>query len=190
MERVLEIGVFWDVYYEHCTYFTRGSLARLFRASGFDVTGLYKAYDDQYLMIEAKPASGPTTARLPQEDDLASTAALVKKFSKEVDRRLEELAAASERWRRSGQKVAIWGSGSKCVSLMCSIDLGDSLQAIVDINPHKHGKFLAGSGREIQSPDSLAALRPDAVIIMNSIYTEEIRHELASRGLKPELLPL
>ena len=190
MERVLETGVFWDVYYEHCTYFTRGSLARLFRATGFDVTGLYKAYDDQYLMIEARPAPGPTTARLPQEDDLAATAALVKNFSQQVEQRLQELAVAAHRWRRSGQKVAIWGSGSKCVSLLCSIDLGDTLQAIVDINPHKHGKFLAGSGREIQSPDALTALRPDAVIIMNSIYTEEIRHELATRGLEPELLPL
>jgi len=190
MERVLQTGVFWDVYYEHCTYFTRGSLARLFRAAGFDVIGLYKAYDDQYLMIEAKPAPGPTPSRLPQEDDLASTAALVRRFSKEVELRLQELAAAAQRWRRSGQKVAIWGSGSKSVSLMSSVDLGDTLQAIVDINPHKHGKFLAGSGREIQSPDALTALRPDAVIIMNSIYTEEIRHELASRGLKPELLPL
>ena len=190
MERVLETGVFWDVYYEHCTYFTRGSLARLFRATGFDVTGLYKAYDDQYLMIEARPAPGPTTTRLPQEDDLAATAALVKNFSQQVEQRLQELAVAAHRWRRSGQKVAIWGSGSKCVSLMCSIDLGDTLQAIVDINPHKHGKFLAGSGREIQSPDALTALRPDAVIIMNSIYTEEIRHELATRGLEPELLPL
>ena len=190
MERVLETGVFWDVYFELCTYFTRGSLARLFRATGFDITGLYKAYDDQYLMIEARPASEPTTARLPQEDDLAATAALVKSFSQQVEQRLRELAVAAQRWRRSGQKVAIWGSGSKCVSLLCSIDLGDTLQAIVDINPHKHGKFLAGSGREIQSPDALTALRPDAVIIMNSIYTEEIRHELATRGLEPELLPL
>lgn len=190
MERVLDAGVFWDIYYEHCTYFTRGSLARLFRATGFDVTGLYKAYDDQYLMIEAQPASAPTTARLPQEDDLASTAALVKSFSQRVEDCLLELSVAAHRWRRSGQKVAIWGSGSKCVSLMCSVDLGDTLQAIVDINPHKHGKFLAGSGREIQSPDALTALRPDAVIIMNSIYTEEIRHELAARGLEPELLPL
>jgi hypothetical protein len=190
MERVLETGVFWDVYYEHCTYFTRGSLARLFRATGFDVTGLYKAYDDQYLMIEARPAPGATTPRLPQEEDRATTAALVKNFSKQVEQRLQELAVAAHRWRRSGQKVAIWGSGSKCVSLMCSIDLGDTLQAIVDINPHKHGKFLAGSGLEIQSPDALTALRPDAVIIMNSIYTEEIRHELATRGLEPELLPL
>jgi hypothetical protein len=190
MERVLETGVFWDVYYEHCTYFTRGSLARLFRASGFDVEGLYKAYDDQYLMIEAKPVAGPTTATLPQEADLASTAALVGEFRKQVDNRLQELSEAAHRWRRSGQKVAIWGSGSKCVALMSSVELGDALQAVVDINPHKHGKFLAGSGWEIEGPDALTALRPDAVIIMNSIYTEEIRHELATRGLRPELLPL
>jgi C-methyltransferase C-terminal domain/Methyltransferase domain len=190
MERVLETGVFWDVYYEHCTYFTRGSLARLFRAEGFDVQRLYKVYDGQYLMIEAIPTDGPTNARLPQEDDLATTAALVKKFQKEVDNRLAKLSAAADRWRRSGQKVAIWGSGSKCVSLMCSLDLGDSLRAIVDINPHKYGKFLAGSGWEIQGPDALAEVRPDAVIIMNSIYTEEIRHELATRGLQPQLLPL
>jgi hypothetical protein len=73
---------------------------------------------------------------------------------------------------------------------MCSLDFGDSLQAIVDINPHKQGKFLAGSGWEIASPDALTSLRPDAVIVMNSIYTQEIRHELATRGLQPELLPL
>jgi hypothetical protein len=190
MERVLQTGVFWDIYYEHCTYFTRGSLARLFRAEGFDVQRLYKAYDDQYLMIEAKPATGPTVATLPQEDDLVATAALVQNFTKEVDNRLQELAAAAHGWQRSGQTVAIWGSGSKCVSLMSSLQLGDSLRAIVDINPHKHGRFLAGSGWEIQNPDALTALRPDAVIIMNSIYTEEIRHELATRGLQPRLLPL
>jgi len=190
MERVLEQGVFWDVYYEHCTYFTRGSLARLFRASSFDVRDLYKAYDGQYLMIEAAPTDRPTAARLPQEDDLAATAALVGKFRAEVDNRLHELTEAAHRWRRSGQTVAIWGSGSKCVSLMSSLELGDALQAIVDINPHKHGKFLAGSGWEIEGPDALAALRPDAVVIMNSIYTEEIRHELATRGLQPQLVPL
>jgi hypothetical protein len=114
----------------------------------------------------------------------------VRKFTKEVDNRLRELSEAAHRWRRSGQTVAIWGSGSKCVSLMSSMELGDTLQAIVDINPHKHGKYLAGSGWEIEGPDALTALRPDAVIIMNSIYTEEIRHELATRGLRPELLPL
>jgi SAM-dependent methyltransferase len=190
MERILEQGVFWDIYYEHCTYFTRGSLARVFRAAGFDVLSLYKAYDGQYLMLEARPASGRTTPRLPQEHDLPLIAALVQQFKSRVAARLQELGAAAARWRNLERKVAIWGSGSKCVSLISSLQLGNELQAVVDINPHKHGKFLAGSGREIVGPDALTALRPDVVLIMNSIYTDEIRHELTARGLTPQLVPL
>ena len=55
-ERVLLEAAFWDIYYEHCSYFTPGSLARLFRRTGFEPRRLWKAYDDQYLMIEARPA--------------------------------------------------------------------------------------------------------------------------------------
>jgi hypothetical protein len=190
MERILEHGVFWDVYYEHCTYFTRGSLARLFRESGFDVVELYKAYGGQYLMLEARPAPGRTARRLAQENDLEHTARLIGDFRARVRARLQELADITERVRRSGQTLAIWGSGSKCVSLIGSLNLGDELTAVVDINPHKHGRFLAGSGREIESPDTLRARRPDVVLLMNSIYTEEVRGELAARGLRPQLVPL
>lgn len=190
MERVLQQGAFWDIYYEHCTYFTRGSLARLFRSSGFDVRRLYKAYDDQYLMLEARPAPGPTAAALAQEDDLATTASLIERFERQVGERLQSLAEIIARYRASGHRLAIWGSGSKCVSLVGSLHLGPELVAVVDINPHKHGKFLAGSGLEIVSPDALSALRPDVVLVMNSIYTEEIRRDLAARTLHPELIAL
>ena len=37
VKRVLDEVAFWDVYYEHCSYFSLGSLARLFRRSGFEV---------------------------------------------------------------------------------------------------------------------------------------------------------
>ncbi len=55
--RVLREGAFWDVYYEHCSYFTPGSLARLFRRTGFDVTDVRLDYDDQYILVEARPAA-------------------------------------------------------------------------------------------------------------------------------------
>ena len=57
MERVLVKSAFWDIYYEHCSYFTGGSLTRLFRRTGFVPHRLWKAYDDQYVMIEARPGS-------------------------------------------------------------------------------------------------------------------------------------
>ena len=55
--RVLEDAAFEDIYYEHCSYFTPGSLARLFRHCGFEVTDLYRAYGDQYLLIDARPVA-------------------------------------------------------------------------------------------------------------------------------------
>jgi SAM-dependent methyltransferase len=56
--RVLEEEAFWDVYYEHCSYFSMGSLARVFRATGFDVVDVRREYSDQYLTIEARPCDG------------------------------------------------------------------------------------------------------------------------------------
>jgi hypothetical protein len=187
---VLRDGAFWDIYYEHCTYFTLGSLSRLFRATAFDVTALSKAYDGQYLLLDARPATGPTQPSLPEENDLAETAALVRDFGKRADARMSELKEAVKRWKSTGSRFAIWGSGSKCVSLISKLGEGAQPDAIVDVNPHKHGKFLAGSGYEIRSPGALTTVRPDAVVIMNSIYTEEIRADLEKRGLRPELVAL
>jgi hypothetical protein len=61
---------------------------------------------------------------------------------------------------------------------------------IVDINPYRHGKFLAGSGKRISSPRALREYRPDVVIAMNPIYCQEIQQELESMGLSPELMAL
>jgi hypothetical protein len=190
MERVLSDCAFWDIYYEHCTYFTRGSLARLFRATGFDVTSLYKVYDEQYLVLNALPAAGPTTATLPEEDDLEEISHLVEQFKQRVGERVSGLAQSARTWRAQGKRMAIWGSGSKCVALLSALGADANPDAIVDVNPHKHGKFLAGSGYQISSPDALETIRPDVVLIMNAIYTDEIRADLARRGLHPELVGL
>ena len=52
--------------------------------------------------------------------------------------------------------MVVWGSGSKAVGYLTTLGLRDEIAAVVDINPHKHGKFLAGTGHEIVGPDALA----------------------------------
>jgi len=61
---------FEDIYYEHCSYFSPGSLARLFRSCDFDVVELTCDFDDQYIILVAKPSAGPTEPRHALEDDL------------------------------------------------------------------------------------------------------------------------
>jgi SAM-dependent methyltransferase len=40
MSRILNEVAFWDIYYEHCSYFTTGAIARLFGHAGFKVLEL------------------------------------------------------------------------------------------------------------------------------------------------------
>jgi hypothetical protein len=61
---------------------------------------------------------------------------------------------------------------------------------VVDINPKKHGKFIAGCGVEIVSPSRLTEVRPDAVIVANPVYRSEIEGVLRGLGLACELVTL
>lgn len=190
VQRVLREQAFWDIYYEHCSYFSLGSLARLFRACGFDVIELAKDFDDQYLLIVASPAAGPTRATLPQEDDLAALAADVSDFTARVRTRIEGLRAQVQNARRAGGKIGIWGSGSKCVSFLSTVGVADDVTAVIDINPYRQGKFLAGSGKQVVAPESLKSDPLDVIFVMNPIYTAEIRAQLSAMGLNCALVPV
>ena len=64
----------------------------------------------------------------------------------------------------------------------------DVVTRVVDINPHKQGKHLAGTGQRIVAPAALADDPPDLVVVMNPIYRDEIAADLARQGLTPELV--
>jgi SAM-dependent methyltransferase len=188
--RVLKEGAFWDIYYEHCSYFSAGSLARLFRAARLNVTDLERDYDDQYLVIGSRPVSEPTPAALPLEADLGEIADLVSRFPATV-------SAQIEKWRRCildivsrNKRVVLWGSGSKGVAFLTTLGIGGEVEYVVDINPYRQGKFMPGTAHPIVSPQFLVDFQPHYVIIMNAIYTDEIGNNLRQLGLTPELLPV
>jgi SAM-dependent methyltransferase len=180
--RVLEEAAFWDVYYEHCSYFSAGSLARLFERCGFEILDLSLAYDDQYLLLEARPAD---TIRSSAVDDLAllekGVATFTSGFGAMVDKwqaRLADIAA-------SGGKSVIWGASSKGVSFL--VAAGEHVEAAVDINPHKHGTFMAGTGHRVVSPQEVVDIAPELVVVMNPIYLDEIGSELDRLGVTAEI---
>jgi hypothetical protein len=109
----------------------------------------------------------------------------------------ERLEAVRSEWRdrldrlaAERRRVAIWGSGSKAVAFLTTLGGERVVEHVVDINPHRHGMYMPGSGRQIVPPERLGADPPDVVIAMNPIYRGEIAADLRRLGVAAELLAL
>ena len=185
--RILHLRAFWDIYYEHCSYWSPGSLARAFRIAGFDPLQVWTDYDDQYVLIAARPGAGNGKV-LPNEEPPDALAAKVRSFT-------EAVAVDRARWRdwldrlpRAGQKTVLWGGGSKAVAFLTTLNVTEGLDYAVDINPRRNGTFIAGTGQQIVVPEFLAQYQPDVIIVMSPIYLPEITAQLEGLGVHPQCL--
>jgi hypothetical protein len=181
---------FEDVYYEHCSYFSPGSLARLFRKCGFAILSLTREYDDQYLVIEAKPSDRPSGVHMDLEDDPGRMKHYVDHFKEKFQKILQTWKSRLQELKGAGKRTVLWGSGSKAVSFLTTLRIHDEVDYVVDINPHKHGFYMPGTNQQIVSPKFLETYEPDAVIVMNAIYRREIQGDLAKLRLHPEVMAL
>ncbi len=181
---------FWDVYYEHCSYFDANALTYLFEACGFQVLDTHTEYDNQYLVIEAKPVQG-------ESPNPQFSSAAVEDLLQAVEHFRTQCAAQFAHWNglldelaAAGRRVVIWGGGSKGVAFLTALQRSEIIRYAVDINPNKHGTYMAGTGHEIVGPATMATYQPDVVIVMNPIYCEEIRQELIDLGVQARILAI
>ena len=188
MSRILKEQAFWDIYYEHCSYFTLGSLEYLFRSCGFDILHSQKDFNDQYLLIEARPNSCSEKAISIDNHDLEELVHDVEAFKKTVPLKIERWKETLQSAIAQGKRIVIWGSGSKAVAYLTTLGISQELDYIVDINPHKHGKFSAGTGHEIVPPAFLKDYKPNLVVVMNPVYCDEIRSDLKQMGVDADLI--
>jgi SAM-dependent methyltransferase len=184
--RVLREGAFWDIYYEHCSYFTLGSLGRLLRSCGFRQESMRLGFGDQYLLAWSALADdpGPHPAEEPAGVVLDEIDRFARTVDDEIRRWLRYLGAADE----AGEPVVIWGGGSKAVAFATTVGLAGADVTVVDINPHKQGKWLAGTSLQVHDPGRVVDIDPRHVIVMNPIYREEIRSQLSRMGLSPNIV--
>jgi SAM-dependent methyltransferase len=186
--RILAENSFWDIYYEHCSYFNVASLAGLFHRVGFDVRAVGREYLDQYITLEAKVASKAPTFSSPIEDNLSELKTLVDSFAIRAPECIAGWRKRLEEYRSRGLKTVVWGAGSKGVTFLSVLNVPGAVGYVVDINPNMSRHYLVKTGIEIVNPPALRDYRPDVVIVMNPIYRDEIVATLAGYGLAPEVI--
>lgn len=168
-EWILQKKAFWDIFYEHCNYFTFESLSNLFTESEqgclFNHQYMYLLSDLSYLRTRVKSLKTNTNLKL------------IKKFSGLLNDHLEYY----QKFVKKHQQLLLWGGGAKGSTF---VNLMDSYQKyvayIIDINPKKQNRYIARTGHKIVSPDILNGFEKADILIMNENYYEEIKNSVGS----------
>ena len=81
-----------------------------------------------------------------------------------------------ERIVKLPRPVVLWGAGGRGCNILnfCSLSTDDIL-AVVDSDPAKWGKYIAGSAHPIFAPAELTHIAPRSVLVANAAYISEIR---------------
>ncbi len=162
-EWIAKNGAFWDISYEHCNYFSLSLFESIF--PGCEAGHLF---GDQYLY-----AIGDFKIRTPKNNDSFDTS--------EISSFMEKMEFC-KCFVREKSNLALWGAGAKGANFARMIDPNrETITCIVDINPRKQGRYIAGSAHLIVSPDELRKRNDiDGIIIMNENYLQEIKSMMKS----------
>ncbi len=183
---------FWDFFYEHCSYFTAESLAWAFEQTGFHVLEARPAFDGQYLHIEARPAPTGSTREIVRPHSTPDLWPKIQAFLDGLEHRIEACEEKIDAFSRAGG-CAIWGAAAKGTTLANTLDPQNRrIRFLIDINPAKQGKYVAGTGHPIVSPAHLKDrnARVAGILNMNPNYLEENRMILSEMRLDIPILQL
>jgi hypothetical protein len=178
--------VVWNVVYEHCSYFTPVSLARLFRETGFAVRKVAPCFLDEYLGIEANP-DGIRPEGRSDAGEIADLAADVGEFGALYGQKTERWSEWLAELRARGRTAVLWGAGARAVAFLSALRPGPEIPRLVDINPHRQGLFMPVTGQEVAAPATLADDPPDAVLITNRAFESEIRGQAEALGFRGDV---
>ena len=153
---------FWDIFYEHCNYFTLDVLRGVFGKSEGN-----SFFGDQYIYVVG---------------DLGTV-------KQKIDKRLDSNKFSLQHFKNNLNKIevhleknestAIWGAGGKGSTFLNLLDHGKrKIDYVIDINPVKQSKFISNTGHPIYSPNILSLKPVKHIIIMNSNYRAEIENTI------------
>lgn len=177
-------GAFFDLFSEHCSLFTPGSMRHAMVAAELSSIEVRTAFGGQYLAATARGArSAQAMAAEPRSDFTAARERLLRERDAWRER-LEGLVARGP--------LFVWGAAAKGVSIVNQLGIGhERIPCLIDINPSKQGTYVPITGQRVISPaefaERAAGLADTTVLIMNPNYEREIVQQLAALGCAPRI---
>lgn len=144
------------VWEEHICYFSPNTLTTLLRNSGFgniETMVVPRTLEDPLVAI-SQPVVGQDSAR--DAFAVAPELAAGQKFAASFEATRSRLRSHLESLRQSGKRIAVFGAGHLSAKFLNLHGLKNSVECVIDDNPHKQGLLMPGSALPIVGSSRLA----------------------------------
>jgi len=176
-------GSLWDVLHDHVSYFSKMSMHSLFRISGIPVLFIEERFGRQYLLAASQSDRGACSNAAYDGTHYESNKEDVEIFSRNFPRLITYWRKYLADAQTEGKRTCLWGAGTKAITFLNYVVSSEkalmrSIENVVDINPHKHGRYIPGTAHAIVAPSTVLDDPPDLVLVMNPNYVDEIEATL------------
>ena len=100
-------------------------------------------------------------------------------FQKKVEKSKKTIQEFFKNAKNERKKIVCYGAAAKGNTVLNFCKIGnEDIDYVVDISPHKQGKFLPGTHIPIFSPEKIKETKPDYIIILAWNLKEEIMKQI------------
>lgn len=183
---LIEHVEFDTIYHEHYCYYSCHAVDRLVRRHGLQLNDVeffptLQGGTLRWTCSRSATVTERAAKHLQDERDLGLTElGPYLAFGARVSQVQDDLRALLSRLKADGSSIAAYGAAAKGATLLNSTGIDvDTIDFVVDRNPHKQGQWIPGARIPILAPEALLERQPGYVLMLAWNYAEEVRRQQA-----------